>query len=170
LVREPTDDFYRGGNNYEVQGAGVNLLSFVNKIGSFNGDLQDVQGCKQILFWQQRYICLWNNTHTRTLKLLKNGDNYTFRKVEDWPLSMQGMSWHTAYQNVNMRCHEYQVSVNKLIRPTLKLECMGTRGNELYHIMVAVIYRMWWWENDKWEVKIDLFPKLQIIPGSIMTY
>jgi hypothetical protein len=168
VVRIPTTSAYRGGNNYEVTGAGVNLLSFLRKVDSYN--TQDLEGCKQVLYWQQRYICLFQNKFTRTLKLIKQGNKYTFRKVEDWPLSMEKMGWHMSYQGVDMSCHEYQVSVDKEIRPTVKIECMGTRGNEKYHIMVALIYRMWWWENNKWEIKIDLFPKLQIIPGSIMTY
>lgn len=168
-VLEPTSEYYRGGNQYEVSGAGVNLVSFFKKIDSYNSG-NDIQGCKQILYWQQRYICLLNNNVTRTLKLVSNGNKYSFRKLEDWPLSMEGMPYHGAYQGIPLRCHEYQVSVFKLIRPTVKIECMGQRGNEKYHVMIALIYRMWWWENDRWEIKIDLFPKLQIIPGSIMEY
>jgi hypothetical protein len=41
----PLSHFFRGGNNYEVQGPGVNLVQFFKKVDEFDSG-EDIKNCR----------------------------------------------------------------------------------------------------------------------------
>lgn len=164
-VVQPIRKFVGGTNNFSVNGAkGVKLLEMFKQVDYIS--TSELDECSEMIYWQQTYVALCNHNSTWHVKLVKRGKKLSFKVVKKWPVSMQGMPYHGAYQGIPLSCQRLQINVHPWLKTTIKIGCTGQRGSDKYIVPVALIFKIWWWENNTMEIKTDYFPKKQIIPGT----